>query len=29
MYAVIAIQGHQYIVNEGLELSVDNLSTEE
>jgi large subunit ribosomal protein L21 len=29
MYAVIAIQGHQYIVNEGLELTVDNLSTEE
>jgi large subunit ribosomal protein L21 len=29
MYAVLAIQGHQYIVNEGLELTVDNLSTEE
>ncbi|MDR3168362.1 MAG: 50S ribosomal protein L21 [Candidatus Peribacteria bacterium] len=29
MYAVIALQGHQYIVNEGLELTVDNLSTEE
>ena len=29
MYAVINIQGHQYIVNEGLELKVDNLSEEE
>ena len=29
MYAVISLQGHQYIVNEGLELVVDNLSTEE
>ncbi|MDR2416293.1 MAG: 50S ribosomal protein L21 [Candidatus Peribacteria bacterium] len=29
MYAVINLQGHQYIVNEGLELTVDTLSTEE
>jgi large subunit ribosomal protein L21 len=29
MYAVIALKGHQYIVNEGLELVVDNLSTTE
>ncbi|MDR2190064.1 MAG: 50S ribosomal protein L21 [Candidatus Peribacteria bacterium] len=29
MYAVINLQGHQYIVNEGLQLTVDNLSTEE
>ena len=29
MYAVMSLQGHQYIVNEGLELTVDSLSTEE
>jgi len=29
MYAVINLQGHQYIVNEGLELVVDNLSLKE
>ncbi|MDR2541064.1 MAG: 50S ribosomal protein L21 [Candidatus Peribacteria bacterium] len=29
MYAVISLQGHQYIVNEGLELTVDNLSLAE
>lgn len=29
MYAVISLQGHQYIVNEGLELTVDHLSLEE
>ena len=29
MYAVISLQGHQYIVSEGTELVVDNLSTEE
>lgn len=29
MYAVISLQGHQYIVNEGVELTVDNLSIEE
>jgi len=29
MYAVISLQGHQYIVNEGLELTVDSLSLEE
>ncbi|MDR0859920.1 MAG: 50S ribosomal protein L21 [Candidatus Peribacteria bacterium] len=29
MYAVISLQGHQYIVSEGTELTVDNLSIEE
>ena len=29
MYAVISLQGHQYIVNEGLKLTVDNLTMEE
>jgi large subunit ribosomal protein L21 len=29
MYAVISLQGHQYIVREGDQLTVDNLSTEE
>ncbi len=29
MYAVINLQGHQYIVNEGLELKVDKLDLEE
>ena len=29
MYAVISLQGHQYIVSEGTELVVDNLSIEE
>lgn len=29
MYAVISLQGHQYIVSEGTELVVDNLSLEE
>ena len=29
MYAVVSLQGHQYIVNEGLKLTVDNLGLEE
>ncbi|MBO4204311.1 50S ribosomal protein L21 [bacterium] len=29
MYAVITLQGHQYIVNEGLELTVNKLDLEE
>jgi large subunit ribosomal protein L21 len=29
MYAVISLQGHQYIVSEGTALVVDNLSLEE
>ena len=29
MYAVISLQGHQYIVSEGTEIVVDNLSTQE
>jgi len=29
MYAVISLQGHQYIVSEGTELVVDSLSLEE
>jgi ribosomal protein L21 len=29
MYAVIKIQGHQYIVSEGAELVVDKLSQNE
>ena len=29
MYAVISLQGHQYIVSAGTELVVDNLSLEE
>ncbi len=29
MYAVISLQGHQYIVSEGTELVVDNLSLAE
>lgn len=29
MYAVISLQGHQYIVSEWTELVVDNLSTQE
>jgi large subunit ribosomal protein L21 len=29
MYAVISLQGHQYIVSEGTQLTVDNLSTQE
>jgi large subunit ribosomal protein L21 len=29
MYAVIKLQGHQYIVSEGVEIVVDNLSQKE